>query len=87
MTIRHRLLLVSYVGACLFLSGCGVGNPSSLKAANEILSKYPGAEVKEWDKTFAPLHFYVRTVDGTILSIIFADNGKMLAPEVIFVAR
>ena len=81
--VRVAILALALCSA-FFLTACG---RSSFDAANELLRKYPNAELREIPRMSGVLEFMVRTESGAVLSVTFADNGKMLAPSEIFPAK
>lgn len=81
--VRWCILALAICSA-FFGAGCG---RSSFDAANELLRKYPNAELREVPRMFGVVEFWVRTEAGAVLSVTFADSGKMLEPYEIFPAK
>jgi UDP-N-acetylmuramyl pentapeptide phosphotransferase/UDP-N-acetylglucosamine-1-phosphate transferase len=77
-------ILVLAICSTIFVTACG---RSSFDAANELLRKYPNAELREIPRMGGVVEFMVRTESGAVLSVTFADNGEMLAPSEIFPAK
>ena len=84
-TTQNRRLAILALALCsaFFVTGCG---RSSFDAANELLRKYPNAELREVPRWGSVVEFTVRTQEGAVLSVVFADSGKMLEPREIFPA-
>lgn len=80
--MRLAILALALYSA-FFATGCG---RSSFDAANELLRKYPNAELREVPRWGGAVEFMVRTKEGAVLSVTFADNGEMLKPSEIFPA-
>ena len=81
--VRLAILALALCSA-FFASGCG---RSSFDAANELLRKYPNAELLEIPRMGGVVEFMVRTESGAVLSVTFADSGKMLEPREIFPSK
>lgn len=84
-SLSSRIILLSILAIIVCLAFCGCGIPS-YNAANEILKKYPNAELSLTKEGGGIVEFLVRTQDGEILKIVFADDWKMLTPIQIFPA-
>jgi len=83
MKDKIRMIVVVLAISSIVLLGFGCSN-SSYEKSQEVLEKYPGAELYEVPRWGNVYEFLVRDRDGNIRKVVFSDKGKMCTDRIIF---